>query len=303
MLLTEFLDDYGIEHWDHGKNVSPGWINIQCVFCDDHSNHCGIRISDLRVNCWRCGSHRINKLIMEIAECSYQESKIIYSSLKSSLGMGYQPPSNSTASSTELSKMVSLPQECTKEFPKDHITYLKSRGFNPRKIIKKYKLQAVHTIGEYKFRIIIPIYMDKKLVSFTSRDITDEQELRYKGASQSECILNPKEAIYNYDTLSKGSDTILVEGPTDVWKLGNNAISILGITYTRRQIIAIKKKRIRNMFVLFDKGTKERIAAKKLARILAPLVKSIEVVTLNKIKDPGELKVEEAELIKRELGF
>ena len=303
MLLTDFLDDYGIEYWDHGKNVSPGWINIQCIFCEDHSNHLGIRLSDLRVSCWRCGGNKIHRLIMGIAECSYQESQNTYLLLRSSLGVGYQSPLYSTASSSELSKMVSLPRECTKEFPKDHITYLKNRGFNPKKIIKKYKLQAVHTIGKYKFRIIIPIYMNKKLVSFTSRDITDEQKLRYKGASESECILKTKEVIYNYDTLSKGSDAILVEGPTDVWKLGNGTISTLGITYTRKQIIAIKKKKIRNMFILFDRGRKERIAAKKLARIFAPLVKSIEVVTLNKVKDPGELKVEEAELIKRQLGF
>jgi len=303
MPLKDFFDDYGIEYWDHGKNVSPGWINIQCIFCDDNSNHLGIRPSDLRVSCWRCGGHKINKLIMEIAECSYQESQNIFLSLRSSLGAGYQAsPLYSTASSSELSKMVSLPQECTKEFPKDHIAYLKNRGFKPEKIIKKYKLQAVHTIGKYKFRIIIPIYMNRKLVSFTSRDITDEQELRYRGASPSECILNPKEVIYNYDTLSKGSDAILVEGPIDVWKLGDGTISILGITYTRRQIIAIKKKKIRNMFILFDRGRKERLMAKKLARILAPLVKSVEVITLNKAKDPGELKVEEAELIKHQLG-
>jgi len=303
MELTEFLDDHGIEYWDHGKNISPGWINIQCIFCDDHSNHLGIRLSDLRVSCWRCGGHKINKLIMGIAECDYQKSKVIYTSLRSSLGAGYLSPLYSTASSSELSKMVSLPQECTKKFPKDHIAYLKNRGFNPREIIKKYKLQAVHTIGRYKFRIIIPIYMNKKLVSFTSRDITDEQALRYKGASQSECILNPKEVIYNYDTLSEGSDAILVEGPIDVWKLGDGTISILGITHTRRQIIAIKKKKIRNMFILFDRGKKEIVTAKKLARILAPLVKSVEVVTLNKAKDPGELKVEEAALIKRQLGL
>lgn len=302
MDIIEFLEDNGIDFWIGGKNVSPGWVNIQCPFCDDHSNHCGIKLSNLKVNCWRCGHHSAKKLIQKLTDYSWEESSKIYKTL--SLGAGYLPPFESSASSTLTSKSVILPPESKKEFPKSHIKYLKNRGFdNPKKIIKKYKLLSTNTVGEYKFRIIIPIYINRKLVSFTSRDITNQQELRYKHATIHESIIDLKECIYNYDTLTAGCDAIIVEGPIDVWKMGDNTISILGLVHTRNQIILIKRKKIRNLFILFDKGNKEKRAAKRLGSIFAPLVKRVEVITLNKASDPGELKMEEAQLIKKQLGF
>jgi len=302
MDIIEFLEDNGIEFWLGGKNVSPGWVNIQCPFCDDNSNHCGIKLSDLRVSCWRCGGHSTKKLIRKIIDCTGQEANQIFKTL--SLGAGYYPPFESSASSTLTSKNVILPPECEKEFPKSHINYLKNRGFTkPKEIIKKYKLLSTNTIGKYKFRIIIPIYMNRKLVSFTSRDITGQQDIRYKTATIKESIIDPRECVYNYDTLTIGCDAIIVEGPIDVWKMGDNSISILGLTYTKNQIVLIKNKKIRNLFILFDQGNKEKRAAKKLGSILAPLVQKVEVITLNKVKDPGELKIEEARIIKEQLGF
>ena len=42
----EILDDLGLSYTSQGKNVSEGWIGIQCVFpdCDDTSNHLGINL-------------------------------------------------------------------------------------------------------------------------------------------------------------------------------------------------------------------------------------------------------------------
>lgn len=303
MKITEFLEDNGIEFWTTGKNVPKGCINIQCVFCDDNSNHLWINRKSLKVSCWRCGNHRLVNLIMEITGQPFRSSKQIENSLTLGVGEYGVPPFQESTASSILSTSVTLPRESKKVFPEKHIRYLENRGFKASEIIRKYKLRAVHTVGKYKFRIIIPIILDRKIVSFTSRDITDQQEPKYRHASPSESAMSPKRLIYNSDTLTTGSDAILVEGPTDVWKLGNNTVSLLGLKYTEDQIIILMNKKIRNLFILFDNDKPGKKEARKIAKVLSPLVKRVEIITLETASDPGSLKTEEAKIIKRELGF
>lgn len=299
MDIYELLDDNGVEYWTSGKNVSAGWVNIECIFCDDLSNHLGIRLSDMRVHCWKCGGHKLTTLIKEIASCDYAEALRIQQSL--GVDGTYDPPKDKKASSA-LSKVL-LPRESSKYFPKMHSKYLRGRGFVPRKLIKKYKLEAVHTIGKFKFRIIIPVYMSKKLVSYTSRAIVEEMDPPYLHAKVKDCIIDPSRAIYNYDTLEANSDAFLVEGPIDAWKLGDGAVSIFGVEHTEDQIRFLLRKKIRNLYIFFDSDKPGKRKAKKIARILAPICKSCEILTLEKRNDPGELLPHEVVSIKNDLRF
>lgn len=307
MHIIEWLEEEEIEYWTDGKNVSQNWINIKCPFCEDSSNHCGINLDNLRVSCWICGKHSIANLILEITHCSFRASRRIARQL--SLGAeDYDNPPRSgivgNASPNTTPKNVNLPRESTLDFPKIHIEYLRSRGFTPPlKFIKKYKLLATHTIGKYRFRIIIPVYMNHKIVSFTSRDVTDQQDPKYLNAPNRDSQISIKNNIYNYDNLKNGSDAILVEGPLDVWKLGDSAVSLIGVKYTDRQIILLKNKMIRNLFIMFDNDIAGVKASRVLARIMAPLVNRIEIIKLQGINDPGELTVDEASILKYQLGF
>lgn len=315
MDLIDFFDDHGIEYWKSGNNVSRGCINIQCPFCDDHSNHLGIRKKDFKVRCWRCGSHNIEKVVQEISGITYKEAKLFCSDL--SLGVTDTNPPVEKYASSLLSTSVQLPQESTRRFPQLHIDYLISRGFKPNKInrlIRKYKLRACYnTSCKYKFRIIIPIIQNRNIISFTSRTVVKGIDPRYKDATNKpykkngkiiqDCMIEPKHLVYNIDTVTPGSDAILVEGPVDVWKLGNNAIALLGTNYTEDQIIIIKRKSIRNLFILFDSDRTGRKKARAVTKVLAPLVRKVEDVTLTKVNDPGELKEEEAEIVRNQLGI
>jgi len=303
MNLIEFLQEYDLEYWESGENVSPGWINIQCPFpeCDDDKNHLGIKIKDLRVNCWKCGGHSIINLIRQIAECSFQEAKEILKSLGAD--DTYQPPINVDNTSSAFSEMVSLPRESSTNFPSMHIEYLRNRGFKTRNLIRKYKLQAVHNIGKYKFRIIIPIYMNKKLVCFTSRDITGQQEPPYRHGGPGEVIISAKKVIYNYDSVKSGGDAFLVEGPIDAWKLGDGAMSILGAKHSEQQVKLIMRKKINRLFIFFDSDKTGKKDSKKLGKIMAPLVRKVEILTLKDKNDPGQLTFAEADSIKAGLDF
>lgn len=308
MELKEFFEEYGIEYWTSGKNVSKGWNNVQCPFCEDYSNHLGIRLKDLRVNCWKCGYHPITSTVQELLQCSYRDAKKLSLALAGSAG---EPPLTVDKKSLirKYSLKVSLPQESSTNFTKLHVKYLKRRGFNAKKIIEKFKLRSVHTIGKYKFRIIIPFYQGGRLVSFSSRDITGKQEPPYLHGSPEESPISPKQLLYNYDSITPGLDAFALEGPVDVWKMGDGSFGLTGVEYTEEQIRLIMKKRIRVLYIMFDsfkhgKPDKAgRRAAKKFARVIAPVVKRVEVLTLTSKDDPGELNLSQVNSIKRDLRF
>lgn len=307
MNIIELLQDEGIDYWTEGKNVGRNYVNIQCPYCGDESNHLGINYKSLRVRCWRCGGHKLTQLLVDLFDYDYSKAKQVVRSL----GADSTPPLNVASSATpsyDGSKDVLMPRESSIHFPKLHSEYLRSRGFPPLKTIRKYKLRAVHNLGSYKFRIIIPVFIDRRLVSFTARDVTDEQDPPYKMASKNECLLDRDQILFNIDSVPKGGDAILVEGPLDAMKLGDNAICPFGIEVNLGQILLLKKKKIRRLFIIFDNPKKDRgagqRAAKELAPILAPLIeRRIEIVTLTKVMDPGDLTIESAKALKAELGF
>lgn len=313
MNIIELLDEYGIEYWEQGKNVSSGWINIQCIFpgCDDPSNHLGIRLRDLKVTCWKCGEHSIIDLLREVADLTYEEAKRLRKSLAAERA---DPPLTEKASSVYKSGKASLPQESSTHFPKLHLDYLRSRGFKPRQLIKKYSLQAVHTIGKYKFRVIIPVKLNGRLVTFTSRDVTGKQDIPYLSASPSEGTMNIKHTVYNIDSLREGADAILCEGPADVWKLGNGSCSLFGVKHTMQQIKMLGQKRIATLFIIFDSFKYDEDGRKVpdkdglksgryFARLMVPLVKRVEIIRLSDRPDPGELTLTEVEILKERMGF
>jgi len=294
--LIEFLEDKStVQYWLSGKNISEGWIGFNCVYCEDKSNHLGIEIATGRVVCWKCGTHNFIKTILKLTTCTYDEAKKIKFSKKIKIK---QEKIERCSAET-----FSLPKEIVSEWPKKHLGYLKRRNFDPKLIINKYKLRPVYTLGKYKFRIIIPIIMEKKTVSFIARDITDTQGVKYLMPKERDSILTPKQCVYNYDSLTEGCNCILVEGPTDVWRMGDKTISFFGTKHTVEQILLIKKKRINTLFVLYDNDSPGKKSAIKVSATLAPLVENIEIISLKTHSDPGDLKPEEAILIKKELGF
>jgi len=301
MDIFEFLEDNNLEYWTEGENVTKGWVNIKCPFCDDHKNHLGININTLNVNCWICGSHSTLKLIQKISRCRWGEAKKTLKLLtRGSKGKRIKRE----VVNKDPKNIIELSDIASRHFPNLHINYLIERGFNnPRQLIKKYRLLSCYTTGKYKYRIIIPIYIDNSLVSFTTRDVTDQQTPKYLHPKLDEVLISPKKVPYNYDSITYGGDCIAVEGPIDAWKLGDGVVSLQGTAFTTEQVVYLNKKNINHMFVIFDNEKKAQRKAKELCGIMAPLVRKIENVKLKGVNDPGDLNISEAMSLKRELGF
>lgn len=292
--IIDFLEKNNIKYWTEGKNSSPGWVQIRCPFCEDESNHGGIHINQGNYNCWKCGSHPMIRVIQKLLNAPSREAYKIWRRHNKEISL--RPRKRA---SRNLINRVKLPISC-KKMGSNHRNYLLGRNFNPDYLESKYRLMGTEGIGNYKHRIIIPIFYQNRLVSYTGRDITDKQEERYKSCPSREAIMPIKETIYEIDNCL--DSCVIVEGAIDQWRLGRGAISTFGIKVTYSQILQISKKFRKNIFILFDPEAQE--AAQRLGNILENVSgpeARIEILSLEGKGDPASLSDEEAKYLMKEL--
>jgi len=299
--IISFLEDNDVPFRLSGKNVGRGWVGIPCCFCGGHGYHGGVNLSYKGFSCFQCAETASPpKLIKQILNCSWAEAYDIlkkYSTNKSSWapdplpGRGHsQKPVHLPALTGPLSSSGGL--------------YLESRGFNPKAIEAKYGIKETGPVGNYKFRLIIPIFFGKRLVSFTTRSYTEKVKPKYKAQPVEEAIIPVKDCLYNIDTVK---DTLLiVEGPADVWRMGDGTVALFGLNCSASQQETIFKwwtykqrsPRKKKVVILLDPKTKK--AADKLYYTLTSFIRDIKIVELTD-QDPAELTQESAMNLKVEL--
>lgn len=298
-----YFESHHIEYHLPGEdNVTRGWVNINCPFpeCSDHNWHCGVNLESSMFNCYICGnSGHFTKLITKLENCSFSEAETLYRTLLDSKTYWANPAETQRSDLTPIS--THPPLESTNVFPQIHIDYLQNRGLNPQGVIKKYKLRACSNIGKYKFRIIIPYFLNGRLVTFTSRDVTG-QGIPYKDCPPEESIIPVKETLYNIDTVR--DQILIVEGPGDVWKIGDGAVATSTANYNFKQIEMLKKlkiKGVKNIFIMFDAEEQAIQKAEKLAKELESIYDHVEVLKLSSPGDPGEMTEGDVRYLRKEL--
>lgn len=288
-----FLEDYNIPFAVEGKNTQTGWVNIDCPFpnCNDTSNHGGFNLSKSYYNCWKCGFHYLNDTISILINVSRREADSIIKE--------YDIHTSQTVIKESIKNKrgkLELPKG-TAPLQFVHKQYLRKRNFVPEELVVTWDLQGVWQFGDYKYRIIAPIYYNNKLVSYQGRDITDRSPYRYKACAKKNELIHHKYILYGLDYVQNMS-MIIVEGITDVWRLGKGAVALFGVGYTIQQIRMIKKK-AKKVFILFDYAATEQ--ADKLSWELAILGISVEIINAPFTEDPGSMKQEDADYIKKQL--
>jgi len=286
--IISYLEDRDIEYWTDGNNVTEGWVNIQCVYCDDDSNHLGINLSPYNdthfFHCWKCGERgNITRLVSTIEHCSFIKAKSILEQYNTNTEYKKEKPTK------VLKTLLELPHHTT-AIPPEHEKYLIGRGFNPQELIEKYGLVFSTYAEKYRFKIIIPIYMNKQLVCFNTRGLNNKD--RYEACPNEEAVIPIKQTIYNIDTVK--DIAVIVEGPTDVWKLGDGAIATWGTAYAREQILLLAKKKIKLARVLFDPESNAQKQANRLAQEIGGFIPTVKVHELTNYEDPGKIPQDEA---------
>jgi DNA primase len=182
-----------------------------------------------------------------------------------------------------------------------HKKYLQKRNFDADRLEAEWDLLGTGPVGDYKLRIIAPITFRGRVVSYQGRALSELASLKYKACRLDEEVIPHKTLLYGLDRAS-GHSAIVVEGITDVWRLGFGAVATFGVQWTREQIVLLRE--YPRVFIMYDFGEAEaEEQGRRLAYALAGLGVSVELL-LDAQGDPADLSNEDAKLLMREIrGF
>ena len=290
--IREYLEDKNIPYHTSGKNVTSGWIEIQCVFCDDPSAHLGIS-PEMKFNCWRCGEKGTVLYLLQVIEGGVSEAQINTMIKKYQLE---ELPEK--VERNEAKGPLKIPG--SKELGQIHWNYLVKRNFSPTNIREKYDVRAGSLYGKFKYRLIIPVRMNGRIVNYVGRDVTNKMNLPYKNCPNEEAIIPIKNCLYNYDEIKE--NCFIVEGIFDVWRM-QDAVALFGIEWTTTQLNLLKEKNFERIWIMFDGEPLAFEKANKLGETLDMngVGKEIQVVELDEGRDPANLSEEEANEWRRKI--
>lgn len=292
--IIKVLDKIAVEHRYQGGR----WVQICCPWCDDHKYHMGYALDSGAFHCFRCGTHRPVETIARLAGISVGDAIKLMVQHRTNGRHKTETRLLAQHRGHKFSGDVKLP---TGVGPLGvwHKRYLRRRRFDPDWLESRWKLYGTeHLSGPWSFRIIIPVYQDGRLVTWQGRDFTDRSQIRYLSPSADECEVNIKECLYGQD-LVHGESVVVVEGPTDVWRLGPGAVALFGTEWTDEQLVLLAG--YQNIKVMFDGGEEAaQQSAQELSKALVLMGRSVELVTLPE-GDPADLTDVEARELMWEL--
>ena len=209
---------------------------------------------------------------------------------------------------TRAKKIVSTPKISISpfKFPKPYgklneqgKAYLTKRKFDPEYLEREWGIRQTGPVSlldgiSYGNRILIPIRWNRKTVSFQTRDITSKSDRKYLACPMRREVMHHKNIVYGKQAGWLEEPLIVVEGVTDVWRLGKHAVATFGTSFKMEQVLLLSK--IAEKFViLFDGEPHAQEQAKKLAIKLKVLGKKVVVETVE--GDPGDMEQKDADYL------
>lgn len=269
MNWQEFFTDYSIEYVTRSPNTKRGELSTKCPWCgeDDPSQHLGVSLTSENWGCLRDPQHRGHspvRLVAALLGCPQPQAGLVVAQYSRPDPAGFDTLAALTLTSEAPSPVAGLveakpplspikPSGSTAKFWR----YLENRGFDPMAVITAFRLRACLT-GQFKDRLIIPLYRDGELFAWTGRALVDPVNApRYLSS------LRVKETIFHEDVLfnTKANLLFITEGPFDAMKLdhygwshGARATCTFGTSISVEQIMLLSKlcKRFSRVVVLFD---------------------------------------------------
>lgn len=230
-----------------------------------------LEIADPVWGCFRNDTHRganPRRLVQKLLQCSFKHALEIVREQQGGVDdfedaaeqLKDKPPPLAPEITTRTFLLPKGSKPITDEAYGVHfLNYLRhDRGFGPDAdaVVSTFRIHY-NLASEWVWRLMIPFYVDEKLVGWTGRDIRPNAKLRYRTMSGMS-----KDLIYNVDLATAaalhGAETLwIVEGPLDTMKMhfyGTAAVGVLGTALTGMQIALLVRllKHFRYGVVMFD---------------------------------------------------
>lgn len=289
--ITELLKQLDIPYREGGTHhhVRYGWIGVDCPFCSPGWGKFRMGIPEGRpvvASCWTCGLHKITETLSELTGFGWDKCRQL---------LGQLDWGKATEAWPEDGRPKKLEKpEYVKEILPAHRSYLERRKFDPDHIASLWDVGGVGVSKNNPWSLFIPIYQKGAMVSWTCRTIGKRWD-RYHMIEDREAILPRNKLLYGLDYCRHAA--IVVEGPTDVWRIGPGAVATMGVKFSKSQTIALSEFPTR--VICYDNEEEAQYMAHKLCWLLEGFPGETYRVVLD-CKDPGEATRQQvAELRKR----
>jgi hypothetical protein len=286
--FPEVLDALRIPYALGGTHhhVTPGNVGIDCPQCSPGSGKfkLGFHEARKRFRCWSCGPL---PLAETLAEASGEPLHVVFRLLD-----GLDRRFSSVPVELKRGKLV-LP-EGIGPMKAIHRKYLKGRGFDPDELEAAWNVQGIGLSKRLSWRLFVPIHRKGKVVSWTTRATSDKAELRWINAGTEEESFPAKEWLYGLDLA--GHSIVVVEGPSDTWRIGPGAAGTGGLGFSQAQVRLIA--RFPNRSIIFDNEPRAQARARQLADAVGVFPGTTRIVQID-APDPGSASPKEVALIRR----
>lgn len=302
MSFTEFdiqayLLHIGVQYWLPGSpNVGNGWVGIRCIYCNDHHNHLGINLTYKNFKCWLCGAGGgLLTFIQDVENVGYGPAVRRVEEFESDIPFEFEERKRSSIKGVDI-----LPPYCMGELTNTQRQYLIGRRFDPDALVDKWGLLGGPITGDWQYRIIIPVHLKGEIVTWIGMDATGQNPVKYRAAPVEESYVPVSEVVYGADHVH--GTALIVEGPTDVWRMGFGAVALLGMETSESKIKSLLALDADQYYVMLDAEPEAQRRAFRLAHTLSKHQRKVELLKLVS-GDPAELSIEEATNFRLELGL
>lgn len=282
----DLLSRYQVPTKDHGEHhhVSAGWTGFDCPYCSAGSGRFRAALSPTgrAANCWTCGPLPLLKTLRELTGEGLDELRRLLGSVREVSGP-----------QVLRRREVLLPPGLGDLLP-CHRLYLRRRGFDPDKLARVWGLQGIGLASRLAWRLFVPIHLGGRLVSYTTRSLADDG-IRYVTAETDDEVLPARTLLYGGDYARNAA--VVVEGPSDAWRVGPGAVATLGVAYTHAQLARLARLPVR--VICFDADPAGQARARKLCDALSALPGRTVNVVLD-AKDPGSASAREVRRLREE---
>jgi hypothetical protein len=287
--IKNYLEKVGVDYKASGKNVARHDVNIDCPYCSA-SKHLGVSSTGATF-CRVCEFEDLSRhpsLIRILHDLTGETFSFLietakqYSSYYTEHQTGPQEdaPHNDEAifpSSlyllTDHSNIVEV--ERNRQLARQ---YLLSRRFDPDEIADKYSV-TFSLDSKYYGRLIVPAIEDGVWVNWLGRDYTGRKGISRYLNCDIEGYVKPFSAILYGAEHYRGGTLYVVEGVTDMWRLGPGSVAILKSKVSARQEAAIKALRPSCVCYVLDEGATWKAYAS--GERICDVVRDIRVVKIS----------------------
>lgn len=298
MNFVQFCFDYRVQiASERDKHYRPDWVNIRCPFCVGHDGfHLGFNRQSNFFTCWRCGHKSVSRVLSRLSGLSASQ---IMKEAEKKYGWKRDPISSLISDRKEKPKKpFFMPTGSKKKLSRHHLKYLERRNFDVDELQDLWKIEGTGPVGAWKHRIVIPIYFQHRLISWTCRWVGSDGPPKYIACPVDVEIYPHKHMLYGWDYVHSDS-IVVVEGPTDVWRLGPGAVATFGIEWSLFQLELLST--FDCVFFAYDREpTAEKKARQALEYLSLMGVPVTKMILLDR-EDPGDLKESEADQIMAEV--